>query len=99
MVIRDNANQLVSNRPVRLRISLLADSMNATSAYVETHQVTSNTQGLVQLAIGGGTVVTGSFGSVPWSRSKMFAKIEIDPVGGTNYTLSSTTQLLSVTMH
>lgn len=96
MVIRDNANQLVANRPVRLRISLVADSMNATSAYVETHQVTSNTQGLVQLAIGGGTVVTGSFGSVPWSRGKMFAKIEIDPAGGTNYTLSSTTQLLSV---
>jgi uncharacterized protein (TIGR02145 family) len=96
MVIRDNANQLVANRQIRLRISLLADSMNATSAYVETHQATSSNQGLVQLAIGGGTVVSGSFGSIPWSRGKMFAKIEIDPAGSTNYTLSSTTQLLSV---
>jgi uncharacterized protein (TIGR02145 family) len=96
MVVRDNANQLVMNRQVRLRISLMADSMNATSAYVETHQAASSNQGLVQLTIGGGTVVAGSFGSIPWSRGKMFAKIEIDPVGGTNYTLSSSTQLLSV---
>jgi hypothetical protein len=96
MVIRDNSNNLIVNRQVRLRISLLADSVNATSAYVETHQVTTTNQGLAQLAIGGGALVTGSFGAIPWSRGKMFAKIEIDPTGGTNYTMTSTTQLLSV---
>lgn len=96
MVIRDNSNNLIANRQVRFRISLLADSMNATSSYVETHQVTTSNQGLVQLMIGGGTLVSGSFGSIPWSRGKIFTKIEIDPAGGTNYTMTSTTQLLSV---
>jgi hypothetical protein len=95
-VIRTSDNQLVINRAVRMRISLLPDSMTATANYVETHQLTTNTLGVVQLEIGGGTVVSGSFVAIPWSRGKMFIKTETDPAGGTNYTLTSTTQLMSV---
>lgn len=95
-VLRDNANQLIANKQVRLRVSMLADSMNATPVYTETHQVTTNAQGLIQLEIGGGTVVAGSYASIPWSKGRLFIKSDIDPTGGTNYALSSTTQLLSV---
>ena len=95
-VIRTNDNQLVINRTVRMRISLLADSMNATASFVETHQMTTNALGVVQLEIGGGTVVSGNFATIPWSRGKVFIKTETDPSGGTNYTLASTTQLMSV---
>ena len=83
-VIRTSDNQLVVNRAVRMRISLLPDSANATASYVETHQVTTNTLGVVQLEIGGGTVVSGSFATPPWSRGKMFLKTETDLTGGTN---------------
>jgi hypothetical protein len=63
---------------------------------VETHQLTTNALGAVQLEIGGGTVVSGNFAAIPWSRGKIFIKTETDPAGGTNYTLTSTTQLMSV---
>jgi hypothetical protein len=95
-VIRTSDNQLVVSRAVRMRISLMPDSMNATASYVETHQVTTNAFGVVQLEIGGGTVVTGTFAAIPWSKGKIFIKTETDPVGGTNYTLVSTTQMMSV---
>jgi hypothetical protein len=95
-VIRNSDNQLVVNRTVRMRISLLPDSMTATASYVETHQVTTNALGAVQLEIGGGTVVSGNFAAIPWSSGKIFIKTETDPAGGTNYSLASTKQLMSV---
>ena len=95
-VVRSTDNQLVLNRSVRMRISLLADSMNASASYVETHQVTTNALGVVHLEIGGGTVLSGSFTAIPWSRGKVFIKTETDPSGGSTYTLVSTTQLMSV---
>ncbi len=95
-VIRDNANQLVSNRPIRIRMSILPDSAGSTAFYVETHQVTTTVLGLVQLQIGGGTVASGSFAAIPWARGKMFLRTETDFSGGTNFSSPYTTQLLSV---
>jgi hypothetical protein len=95
-VVRDNNNQLVGNRTIGMRVSILRDSTNGGSAYTETHTPKTNPQGIVQLNIGGGTVVSGSFESMPWSSAKLFVKTEMDLQGGTNYTISGTTQLLSV---
>jgi hypothetical protein len=95
-VVRTSDNQLVQNRSVRMRISILSDSINGTASYVETHQLTTNPFGVVQLEIGGGSVVSGNFATIPWSKGKIFIKTETDPAGGTNYTLASTTQMMSV---
>ena len=95
-VVRDNNNQLVANRTVGIRISILKDSVNGQASYTETHMPKTNTQGIVQLNIGGGTVVLGTFASVPWSSGKLYVKTEMDLQGGTNYSFSGTTQLLSV---
>lgn len=40
--------------------------------------------------------MAGTFASVPWSNGKLYVKTEMDLQGGTNYTTSGTTQLLSV---
>jgi hypothetical protein len=95
-VVRDNNNQLLSNRTIGIRVSIVKDSANGQSAYTETHTPKTNTQGIIQLNIGGGTAVSGSFTSVPWSSGKLFVKTEMDLQGGTNYTIIGTTQLLSV---
>jgi len=95
-VVRDNNNQLVANRTIGMRIGILKDSVNGQASYTETHTPKTNTQGIVQLNIGGGTVVSGTFASVPWSSGKLYVKTEMDLQGGTNYTTSGTTQLLSV---
>ena len=95
-VVRDNNNQLIPNRTIGMRVSILKDSTNGQVAYVETHSPKTNQQGLIQLNIGGGNVVSGSFSSVPWSAAKLFVKTEMDLQGGSNYTMSNVTQLLSV---
>lgn len=95
-VVRDNNNHLIPNRTIGMRVSILKDSTNGQVAYVETHSPKTNQQGLIQLNIGGGNVVSGSFSSVPWSAAKLFVKTEMDLQGAANYTISNVTQLLSV---
>ncbi len=95
-VLRDASNHLLSNQTVGLRIAILRDGPTGAEVYAETHTVTTNTNGLVTLEIGGGTVVVGSFDSIDWSAGTYFLKVEWDPDGGTDYTLSHSGQLLSV---
>ena len=92
-VIRGANNALVTNQQVGMQISILQGS---TAVYEETQTPTSNTNGLVSLEIGTGTVISGSFTAIDWSADTYFIKTETDPTGGTNYTITGTSQLLSV---
>ncbi len=95
-VIRNSSNMLVVNTNVGMRISILRDSANGTAVYVETQTKATNTNGLVSIEIGGGTIISGLFSSINWATGKYFVKTETDPAGGTNYTITGTQQLLSV---
>ena len=92
-VIRGANNALVTNQQIGMQISILQGS---TAVYEETQTLTSNPNGLVSLEIGKGTIVSGIFSSIDWSADMYFIKIETDPTGGTNYTITGTSQLLSV---
>jgi len=48
------------------------------------------------VAIGAGTVVTGIFDTINWANGPFFIETQTDPTGGTSYTISGTSQLLSV---
>jgi hypothetical protein len=95
-VIRDNGNKLLSNTAVGMRISILQYSATGSTVYVETQKPTTNFNGLAGIEIGSGTVVSGSFATIDWSKGPYFIKTETDPNGGTNYTITGTSQLLSV---
>lgn len=94
-VIRDAENKLVISRSVGIRISILQDLI---PVYVETHDVSTNGNGLVSVEIGSGTFVSGSdFGDIDWSSGPFSIKTETDPEGGTNYSaITGTSPLLSV---
>jgi hypothetical protein len=79
-----------------MQVSILQGSASGTALYVETHSAVTNTNGLVSIEIGGGTVTAGSFAAIDWANGPFFIKTETDPTGGTNYTITGTTQLLSV---
>jgi uncharacterized protein (TIGR02145 family) len=95
-VIRDNGNALVINQAVGMQISILQGSVTGTAAYVETHTTNTNTNGLISIEIGGGTAVSGTFAGINWANGPFFVKTETDPTGGGNYSISGTSQLLSV---
>ena len=95
-VIRNASNALVANQPVGMRISILQGSASGTPVYVETQNPTTNSNGLSSLEIGSGTVVSGSFSAIDWANGPYFIKSETDPSGGSNYAITTTSQLLSV---
>jgi hypothetical protein len=95
-VIRNSTNQLITNQAIGMRISILKGSETGTSVYVETQTPTTNANGLVTIEIGGGTVVTGTFTGIQWSDGSYYIKTETDQTGGTSYTITGTSQLLSV---
>ncbi|MDO9256932.1 MAG: hypothetical protein Q7U54_15535 [Bacteroidales bacterium] len=91
--VRDAGNALIKNHSVGMKISVL---QGATPVYVETQTTSSNANGLVTVEIGGGTVVSGNFSTINWNSGTYSVKAETDPTGGTNYTISGTSKLLSV---
>ena len=95
-VIRNTSNALVASSNVGMRISILQTSPSGTAVYVETQTPAPNTNGLVSIEIGGGTVVLGSFATIDWANGPYFVKTETDPSGGTSYSITGTSQLLSV---
>lgn len=95
-VVRGANNELLVNKSVGMKISLLQGSENGIAVYVETHSPISNENGLVSVAIGAGKVQTGTFSSIDWSKDPYFVKTETDPTGGANYSLITVSQLLSV---
>jgi uncharacterized protein (TIGR02145 family) len=95
-VVRGSDNLLVVNKMIGIRISLLQGSENGDVVYVEKHTPSTNANGLASIAIGTGSIVSGNFAAINWSKVPYFIKTETDPAGVSNYTLTTTSQLLSV---
>ena len=95
-IIRNSAGKLVASTTIGMRISILKGSVVGTAVYIETQTQTTNVNGLATLEIGSGSTVTGTFSAIDWSAGPFFIKTETDPAGGTAYTISGTSELLSV---
>ena len=95
-VIRNSSDQLVVNQSLGMQISILQGSTSGTTIYVETQTSTTNANGLVNIEIGSGTNVSGDFTTINWANGPYFIKSEIDLTGSSNYTITGTSQLLSV---
>ena len=96
-VVRNSSNALVQSSPVGMKVSILQGRATGTAVYVETHTAQTNQNGLLDIVIGGGTIVSGTYvNGVFWAGGPYFLKTEIDPLGGTAYTITSTSELLSV---
>lgn len=94
-VVRNSGGGLVSSSTVGIRISILKSTATGASQYSERHSVTTNANGLASLAIGTGTQTTGSLATIDWTNDSYFVKTEVDPTGGTNYSIAGTSQILA----
>ena len=91
-VIRDTEGNLVTEEEIGMQISILQGSADGIVVYTETQTPLTNGNGLVSIKIGG----EAGFADIDWSDGPYFIKTETDPEGGTNYTITGTSQLLSV---
>jgi hypothetical protein len=95
-VIRDGSGNVLANQTVSLRIKILQGSVSGSSVYEETFNPTTNAYGSIAIQIGTGTVVSGTFNTIDWGANSHFVETAVDISGGTNYTVISTTQFMSV---
>ena len=95
-VIRNASNALLTNTSIGTKISILQGSATGTPSYVETQTILTNANGLATFQIGAGVTVSGTIAGINWGNGPYFIKTETDPLGGTNYTINGTTELLSV---
>jgi uncharacterized protein (TIGR02145 family) len=91
-VIRDADNVLVTNTNVGMQISILQGSATGLAVYVETQTATTNANGLIIIEIR----TNSDLSVIDWSNGPYYIKIETDPSGGTSYTITGTTQILSI---
>lgn len=95
-VVRNGSNQLVTNANVGVRVSILQGSSSGSVVYVETQTATTNANGLMTVEIGGGNAQQGAFVNIDWANGPYFLRTETDPNGGSNYSVTTTQQLMSV---
>lgn len=90
-VVRDASGTVVKEKSVTLRVTILSDNQ---IAYQESHQLTTSASGYINMVIGNGTRISGSFENIEWSSQKQSLKVEIDK--GDGYEEISETALSSV---
>jgi uncharacterized protein (TIGR02145 family) len=95
-IIRNIDNELISNKVVGIRISILKENPNGIPIYQERHYVQTNLNGLAYLVIGGGTPIKGKFSDIDWSTGPYYIQSETDINGGQDYKIAVFTQILSV---
>lgn len=92
----DSDGAKLANQNISLRTSVLQGGVDGTTSYSETHNTTTDPFGLFNVVIGQGEVVSGAFDSISWGADAHFLKVELDATGGSDYSLVSTTQMMSV---
>ena len=96
-VVRDGSGNLITSGTVNMRFTILQGSSSGTSVYQETQSVAPISYGLVNVVIGSGNIVLGSFPGIGWGSSSYYLKVEADPTGGNNFAaLGNPTQFQSV---
>ena len=95
-IARDGAGSPVANSNISLRITILQGDQPGTEVYKESHSVLTNRLGIFNIEVGHGTLQAGLFDGIEWSSGDHYIQVEMDPSGGTDYTLLGQSQLLSV---
>ncbi len=95
-VIRDANWNVLANQSVAIQISIIEDAPNGLVVYKEKHSSTTSQIGLVNLAVGEGTILSGDFTTIDWGSHSYFIQVAVDVSGGSNYLVMGSTQLRSV---
>ena len=95
-VVRNGSGAIIPNQNVNFRLSVISGSPTGTIVYVEAHPVATNSLGLVNLIIGQGTPLSGTFSAINWGSASHYLSVELDPAGGQAFQAMGTSQLMSV---
>ena len=91
-VVRDASSTLITSTQVGIEINIYQTTASETLVYTETQTPSTNVNGLLSIEIGGQT----GFDQIDWANGSYFIETNIDVAGGTNYSITGISQLLSV---
>ena len=92
--VRNAGGELIVSQNVNFRFNVQQGSVTSDAVFTETHLVSTDDLGQVNIVIGEGTATTGDFTLIDWSLGSYFLGIELNT--GAGYVAMGTTQLLSV---
>jgi hypothetical protein len=95
-VLRDANGEILKNQIITIQFSLIKPTSPGAPVYQEFHRPTTNSNGLISVHIGTGTINLGDISKIDWSKGPYFLKTEIDITGGFNYSVTSNTEIVSV---
>ena len=86
----------LANKQIAVKLAILQGGAEGVAVYEETHEVRTADNGVFNLQIGTGTIVSGAFSSIDWSQSPYYVQFSLDTQGGSSYRKVATSQMLSV---
>jgi hypothetical protein len=96
-IARDAAGNELSNVSLLVNVRISTDITNTNIVYSETHSISTNSFGLMNLKIGSGTPLSGTMNAISWGTATHFINIRVDQsLTGSNYVDMGTSQLVSV---
>ena len=95
-MVWDNQGSVIKEQNIKVKISILQNSQSGSPAYIEIHQPRTNENGVFTIVIGEGNATTGTFTEINWGTGTYYLRTEIDPYGGNSYTITGSSQILSV---
>ncbi len=93
LVVRNNAGLLVANHNVSVHLQIVQGSPTGTKVYELDDNYMTNANGLVTLVVGENSA---SYAAINWANGPYYIVSEVDPNGGSNYTLRTAQQILAV---
>jgi len=96
-VARDGGGNPVASTTIGIQFGIMqGDPNSGTLVYQENHVTQTDPFGVFSVAIGNGTVLSGSMAAIDWSTDSHHLTVSLDVNGGTSFTPMGSTQLLSV---
>lgn len=77
-VARDGSGNIMQNQNITIKLDIKFDTETATPSYTETHNITTDANGVFSLQIGNGSVDFGVYNELNWDSQKAFITTSID---------------------
>ena len=90
---RDAGGDLITGGNLGVQVRILSGSDTGPAVFAETWNVTTNANGVFDLAIGNGTNVSGDLLTLDWGNTDYFLEIAIDEDGGIIYQVVGASEL------
>ncbi|WP_203258291.1 hypothetical protein [Hyunsoonleella ulvae] len=94
-VIKNASGDVINNGIANTEFKIHQGSATGTVVYTETHELTTNANGLITAVVGQGNS-TDIFSDINWSSGIYFLEVSVDTTGGGTYASLGTQQLISV---